>query len=120
MAQYDPMEVLNSIKEPFNKNTVWIYPNDENVEVRVFNKGWKTIVNTKDLGLSEESKQQVENLVNETINSLTYKFNKEYGKHKNTLIKLMERNRELEQKLNDLENKIDKLTKRYSTLLVKN
>lgn len=120
MAQYEPMEVLNSIKEPFNKNTVWIYPGNEDIEVRIFNKGWKTVVNTKDLGLSEESKQQVEKLVNEAINVLNYKFNREYGKHKGILINLMEKNKQLEQKLSDLENKLDKLTKRYSTLLVKN
>lgn len=120
MTLYEPMEVLNSVKEPFNKNTVWLYPNDGDIEVRVFDKGWKVLCTTKDTGLSDESKQQVQNLVNELINSLSFKFNKEYGKHKSTLLKLMDRNKELESKLSELENKVDKLTKRYGTLLAKN
>lgn len=121
MKQYEPMDVLNSVKEPFNKNTFWIYPNEEDIEVKLFDKGWKTIFTTKDLGLSDIAKEQVENLVNELRNTLNFKFNKEYGKYKSTLVNLMNRNRELELQLSKLEAKVDKLTKRYgNTLLAKN
>lgn len=120
MTQYEPMEVLTSIKEPFNKNTLWIHPIDENLEIKIYDKGWKVLFTTKDLGLSNQSKQQVENLVNEFKNVFNSKFLKEYGKHKNSILRLMEKNRELEQKLYELEIKVDKLTKRYGTLLVKN
>ena len=120
MTQYEPMEVLTSVKEPFNKNTFWIYPNNGDIEIKLYDKGWKILFTTKDLGLSDQSKQQVENLVNEFKNTFNSKFIKEYGKHKNSILKLMNKNRELEQKIIELENKVDKLTKRYGTLLVKN
>ena len=121
MMQFEPMEVLYSVKEPFNKNTLWIYPNNENnIEIKVFDKGWKVLLTTEDLGLSEKSKQWIENLVNKNFNMFNFKFNKEYGKHKSTLLTLMNKNKELEIKINDLNNKIDKLTKRYGTLLAKN
>ena len=84
------MEVLYSVKEPFNKNTLWIYPNNENnIEIKVFDKGWKVLLTTEDLGLSEKSKQWIENLVNKNFNMFNFKFNKEYGNtltiHKNIL-----------------------------------
>jgi hypothetical protein len=52
MTQYEPMEVLTSVKEPFNKNTLWIHPIDENLEIKIYDKGWKVLFTTKDLGLS--------------------------------------------------------------------
>lgn len=120
MKQYEPMDVLNSVKEPYNKNTFWIHPDEEDIEVKLFDNGWKTIFTTKDLGLSNTAKEQVEKLVNELRNTLNFKFNKEYGKCKTTIVNLMNRNRELELQLSKLEAKVDKLTKRYGTLLAKN
>lgn len=120
MTQYEPMEVLTSVKEPFDKNTIWIHPVDGEFEVKINDKGWKVLFTTKDLGLSTQSKQQVENLINEFKNTFNSKFLKEYGKHKNSILMLMDKNRKLEQKLADIEVKLDKLIKRYGTLLVKN
>ena len=57
MTQYDPMEVLNSVREPYNKNTLWIHPLIDGFEIKVFEKGWETLLSTKDFGLSEMSKQ---------------------------------------------------------------
>jgi hypothetical protein len=51
------MEVLKSVKEPFNKNTLWIYPIDGDFEFKIFDKGWRIIGTTKDLGLTDNSKQ---------------------------------------------------------------
>lgn len=115
------MEVLTSIREPYSKNTLWIYPNpiDNNIEIKIFNKGWKVLFTTKDVGLTNESKQQVENLAKELKNVLNFKLNKEYGKLKTTILNLLNKNRELESRINELENKLSKLTKRYGTLLVK-
>jgi len=52
MTQYEPMEVLTSVKEPFNKNTIWIHPVNGEFEVKINDKGWKVLFTTKDLGLS--------------------------------------------------------------------
>jgi hypothetical protein len=51
------MEVLASVKEPYNRNTLWIHPNEDDFEIELFDKGWRVIFSTKDLGLSEVSKQ---------------------------------------------------------------
>ena len=120
MTQYDPMEILKSVKEPFNKNTLWIYPIDGNFEFKIFDKGWRIIGTTKDLGLTDNSKQQVENLVNEFKNTFNFKINKQFAKCTATLLNLMSKNRELEHRLNELENKLERLTKRYGTLMAKN
>jgi len=47
------MEVLTSVKEPFNKNTFCIYPNNGDIEIKLYDKGWKVLFTTKDLGLSD-------------------------------------------------------------------
>lgn len=113
-------QVLISPREPYSKDTLWIYIGKDGViEFRVFNKGWKTIFSTTDQGLSEKSEQQVQDLVNKFENSFNFKFNKVQGKYKNTFLSLMDKNRQLEQKVNELENKIEKLTKRFGTLLLK-
>lgn len=51
-------------------------------------------------------------------NSLKDKLVKEYGKHKNSILLLRDKERELENKIVELEAKVDKLIKRYA--LVKN
>ena len=114
----EPAEVLINKREPFNKNSVWICPNDDGFEVKLFNKGWEPIFSTQDKGLSEKSKEQIDNLVKLLTNTLNSKLTKEYGRHKSSLIQLRDKERELENKVNELENKLDKLTKRYATLLV--
>ena len=115
----DFAEVLISVREPYNKNTLWIKPIDDNIEFNIFDKGWKTVITTKDLGLSNKSEQQVIDLINESEKSFKLKLNKINGNYKNSVINLIKRNRELEQRVFDLENKIDKLVKRYGTLLGK-
>lgn len=119
MNQYEPMEVLTSVREPFNKNTLWIHPHDDLIEVKIYNKGWKILFTTKDVGLTEVSKQQLETLVNEFTNSFNFKFKKEYGKHRAALLTLINKNRDLELKVNELETKLNKLIKRYGTLMAK-
>lgn len=119
MTQYKPMEVLTSVKEPYSKDTLWIHPLDQGFEIKIFNKGWETILNTNDLGLSEISEQQVKELVKSSENVFNFKLNKIQGQHRNSMLNIMNKNKELEQRIIDLENKLDRLTKRYSTLLVK-
>ena len=112
-------DVLISTREPFDKNTFWICPKDGVIEGKVFDKGWKVITTTEDKGLSEKSEQEVTELVKKSENSLSSKINKVQGQYKNSVISLIKKNKELEQKIFELENKLDRLTKRYSTLLVK-
>lgn len=115
----EPSDVWINIREPYNKNSLWIYPG-ENVEIKIFDKGWKTIFTTEDLGLSLKSKQQMDELVNKLSNILTDKLTREYGKHKSSLIRLRDKERELENRVNELENKLDKMTKRYAATLLVN
>lgn len=119
MTQYEPMEVLTSVREPFNKNTLWIHPHDDLIEVKIYNKGWKILLTTKDVGLTEVSKQQLNTLINEFVNNFNFKFKKEYGKHKAALLTLINKNRELEAKISELDAKLNKLIKRYGTLTAK-
>lgn len=119
MTQYEPMEVLTSVREPFNKNTLWIHPHDDLIEVKIYNKGWKVLFTTKDVGLTEVSKQQLETLVNEFKNSFNFKFKQEYGKHRAALLTLTNKNRELEIKVGELEAKLNKLIKRLGMLIAK-
>ena len=32
---YEPSEVLISLREPYNKKTVWIHPKPDNIEVKI-------------------------------------------------------------------------------------
>ena len=114
-------QVLISPREPYSKkDTLWICTGKKGIiEFKIFDKGWQTILSTEDLGLSEKSKQQVQDLVNKFENSFNFKYDKVQGKYKNTFLTLMNKNRQLEQKINELESKIDKLTKRFGTLLLK-
>jgi hypothetical protein len=40
---FEPSEVLISPREPYNKKTVWIHPTNDNIEVKIFDKGWKLL-----------------------------------------------------------------------------
>ena len=117
--KYDPADVLIHVREPYNKNTLWIQPTDEDIQVKIYDKGWKTILSTKDSGLSSLSLQQVKELVTslnvELSDKLVKQFNRSNQSLQTTLIKI----REAESKIAELDNKVEKLTKRYSTVMAK-
>lgn len=114
---YEPSEVLISLREPYNKKTVWICPNEDNIEVKIFNKGWKTILQTKDTGLSEKALEQV-NVFNEDLKRETIKILKKYlGKFSSDYFSMLKRVQYLESKIKILEDKFDKLNKKYSKLI---
>lgn len=116
----DFADVLINIREPFNKNTLWIYPGKDGViEIRVFNKGWKTIATTKDFGLSSISKKQVNDLVNSVDTHVTDRLKKCLGDFNSGIIVLQKKERELKTRIEELEKKMEKLTKRYTTLVNK-
>lgn len=112
-------EIWVHIREPFNKNSLWIQPIDGVINIKVFDKGWKIIATTKDLGLSENALKQVITLVNELDLKTLERLKKFSGKYSNNMVNLLENEKKLEKRLSDLESKFDKLTKRYAKSLVK-
>lgn len=116
---YNPADVLISNREPFNKNTCWIYPHDGFIDIKVFDKGWKVISTTEDKGLSTKSVEQVKNLVEALQTTITAKLKKQLGKYSSDSLVLLDKQKELEKRIDELDEKMKKLTKRQQTMLVK-
>ncbi len=116
---YSPAEVLISLREPFNKNTLWIHPHDGIVEFKVFNKGWKPIASNEDKGLSKLAADQVQELFQAFQNNVFGKFKKQLGKYSSDSLALYKKEKDLEWQIAELEKKIHTLNKRYQTMLVK-
>lgn len=116
---YNPADVLISVREPFNKNTFWIFPHDGIIEAKVFEKGWKVIFSTEDKGLSKLSAEQVQNLVTNLQENISLKLKKHLGKCSTDSLLLIKKQKELEEKINELEERLKKITKRQQTMLVK-
>lgn len=100
--QYSPSEVLISIKEPYDKNTLWIHPFKGYTEIKVYNEGWKLLFSTKDLGLSKVSSDQVDEKIK---NSYTNILLKQINKLSRDLLLLSNKNLELEKRIAKLEEK---------------
>lgn len=116
--QYNPASVLINIREPYDKNTLWIKPTkDGNFEIKVFQNGWKTISTSKDLGLSEVSSKQVNSSLQNLNLELTKQITKQQGKLNGDSVLLFDKINSLKEKVNSLESKVDKLTNKYSKLL---
>lgn len=119
-TQYqETSEVLISLREPYNKNTLWIHPNNEEFEIKIYNKGWKVLMSTKDLGLSTISKEQVEKLVKSSKLEVIELIKKHLGKYSSNSTFVLERQKQLEEQIKELNNKLDKLSKKYSAVLSK-
>lgn len=116
---YNPADVLISIREPFNKNTFWIFPHDGIIEGKLFDKGWKTIFTTEDRGLSKQSAEQVKALVENLQSNISAKLKKQFGKYSTDSLVLLKKQKELEDKVDELSERIKKITKRQQTMLVK-
>lgn len=118
-TQYqDFAETLISFREPFSKNTLWIQPKDGYIYIKVYDKGWKTVASTEDTGLSDKSAEQVQNLVNSLERTLVAKIRKQLGQYVANSIVTKDKTKELENRIAELENKLEKLTKRYASKLV--
>lgn len=115
-ANYEPSDVLISLREPYNKNTVWIHPHPDNIEVKIFDNGWRLLSQTKDDGLSEKAKEQVEELNLELKKTILEIIKKQFGKISSNNLILNEKQKNLEQRIINLEDKLDKLTKKYSSI----
>ena len=108
---YSPAEVLISVREPFNKNTLWLHTHDGIIELKIFDKGWKSIYSTQDNGLSKTSIEQVSTLIKELQENINNKLKKQLGKYSSDSITLLKRQKELEEKISILESKFEKLHK---------
>ena len=111
---YEPSEVLISLREPYNKNTVWIHPHPDNIEVKVFDNGWRLLSQTKDVGLSPKSEEQIEKLNSLLKETLIEIIKKQFGKLSSDYLVMNNKYKILEQKVKDLEDRFDKLSKKYS------
>lgn len=113
---YEPSDVLISLREPYNKKTVWIHPKPDNIEVKIFDNGWKIISQTKDIGLSDKAKNQVEQLNEEFRTFIIRIIKKQFGKFSSNNYVLLEKQKLLEERVKRLEDKIDKMNKKYSMI----
>lgn len=117
---FNPADVLIHVREPFNKNTLWIQPKDDEIKVQIYDTNkWKTIFSTKDNGLSTLSLQQVKELISSLSVELNDKLVKQFNKQNANLSATLSKLRESDAKIAELDNKIEKLTKRYSTIMSK-
>ncbi len=115
-SDYDFSEVLISPREPYDKKTIWIHPTDDDIQIKVFHKGWKVVSRTKDIGLSNEAKSQVEKINLDFKNLIMEILKKQFGRISSNNNIIYERQKSLEEKIKELEYKFDKLNKKYSTL----
>ena len=113
---YEPSEVLISPREPYNKNTVWIHPKSDNIEIKIYDKGWKIVSQTKDSGLSDEARNQVEKINLELKELLIDILKKQFGKFSSNNNVIYERQKLVEERVKELEDKFDKLNKKYSMI----
>ena len=116
---YNPMEVLQSPREPFSKNTLWISSKDGIIEGKVFDKGWKVIFTTEDKGLSSLSSEQVKKVVDSIKEELLEIIKKQYSKQNEDSIILKNWEQNMKSKILEMEEKLDKLNKRYSMIVTK-
>lgn len=116
-TDYEFSDVLISPREPYDKKTVWIYPTENNIEIKLYYSGsWKTISQTKDMGLSNESKNQIEIINNNLKELLINILKKYYGKFSSDYINIRDRQNTLEEQMKNLEDKFDKLNRKYSII----
>ena len=110
-------EILISPREPYDKKIVWIHPTEDNVEINIWYKNkWKTISQTKDTGLSDESKNQIE-IINNNLRELLMKIlRKYYGRFTSDINIIRDRQKALEEQMIKLEDKFSKLNKKYSMI----
>lgn len=116
---YNPAEVLISVREPYNKNTLWIRPYNDILEIKVFDKGWKTISTTEDKGLSNTSLEQINELLNNLQDIINNKIKKHLGRYSSDSQVFLKRQKELQSKIEELEENIKKLNKRQQSLAVR-
>ena len=114
---YNPAEVAIQTREPYNKNTLWIHPHNSIIDVKIYDLGWKVIASTEDKGLSKTSSEQVETSIDSLRQEFSNKFEKFLGKSSADYALLLSQKRKFEAKINELEQQIQKLNKKITTLV---
>lgn len=97
---YTPSGIIITTKEPSNKDLLWIHPYTDYIEVKLFNKGWKILFTSKDKGLSEQSKEQTEQLITNKTTMLSNRIN-------NNSITFIRQIDDLKRRVKELEDKIN-------------
>lgn len=118
-SYYDSAQIHIHVREPYDRNTLWIQPHNGIIDVKVYDNGWKVIASTKDTGLSDEAKKQVEDLVNIQCNELSSKVRTTLGRCSADSAFLVKQHKQFQTKIAELETKIEKLTKRCNALQAK-
>ena len=57
---YEPSDVLISLREPYDKKTVWIHPKSDNIEVKIFDNGNLIYNSPTTTEISEYSKKDLD------------------------------------------------------------
>lgn len=70
---YAPSGIIIGTKEPANKDLLWIHIHAGYIEVKLFSKGWKVLFTSKDIGLSEQSTEQVNQLISDKAETIMNK-----------------------------------------------
>lgn len=116
-TDYEFSDVLISPRAPYDKKTLWIHPTQDNIEIKLYyNNDWKTILQTKDTGLSDKAKNQVGQLNEEFKSFIIRIIKKQFGKFSSNNNVLLEKQKLLEERIQKLEDKIDKMNKKYSMI----
>ena len=116
-TDYEFSDVLISPRAPYDKKTLWIHPTQDNIEIKLYyNNDWKTILQTKDTGLSDKAKNQVGQLNEEFKSFIIRIIKKQFGKFSSNNNVLLEKQKLLEERVQKLEDKIDKMNKKYSMI----
>lgn len=113
-VNYEPSDVLISLREPYNKNTVWIHPKSDNIEVKIFDGEWKILSQTKDIGLSNKSIEQIKVFNDDLKNTITSVLKKHIERSSSDYLHMIKRIQYLEERIKELEDKYNKLNKKYS------
>lgn len=118
--EYNSADVLIHTREPFNKNTLWIQPVKGDVKINIYvdKVGWKTILSTKDSGLSDVSLSQVTKLVSTLQTEIKDKCKKQFDRINSSSIIINTKQKDLERRIEELESQVEKLSN-YSSLLTK-
>lgn len=122
--QYTPSEILISVREPYDKHTVWIHPHNNVVEIKIFDdKSWKIISTTEDKGLSPLQLKQVQNLIEQLKDFLMKKLQKYFNKFSTDFSTIFRWKQNTNEQITTLDNSVSKLSKKQQQInknLIKN
>lgn len=103
-----PSGIVISTVEPNNKDVLWIRPYNDYVEVKLYKKGWNVLfTSSKDKGLSEQSIEQVNQLIEDSENKTSKKLEMLSNRIANNSIVFTRQIDDLKRRVKELEDKIN-------------